>query len=140
MASKLDKLEKREEGGPSGDKAYFGKPPGKQGKGLAGESDYARPEQLTDLRQICSFQNRRNTWYYRDRANRPRGPCELGVLRAAWINGIIDRDTIVWGMGLEDWAPLRNVYRLEQDIRTPEVDTLTTLKRVGWWVARRGRQ
>jgi len=61
-----------------------------------------------------------NIWYYRDRASVPRGPCPLTTLRTAWINGVIDENTLVWGQGLEEWVPVRNVRALPALIRTVE--------------------
>lgn len=50
----------------------------------------------------------------------PRGPCNLGVLREAWVHGVIDEGTLVWGQGLGDWLPIRNVRTLVPQIRTLE--------------------
>ena len=58
--------------------------------------------------------------YYRDRLSTPRGPCPLPTLRQAWVAGVIDEDTLVWGHGLMDWLPIRNVRTLVPQIRTPE--------------------
>merc|ERR1711870_17430 len=68
----------------------------------------------------------RNVWYYRDRLLVTRGPCTLPVLREAWAKGIIDDKTLIWGNGLIDWIPIRNITFLSIAIRTPEVQ-LTTL-------------
>lgn len=70
-----------------------------------------------------------NVWYYRDRMSTPRGPCPLPVLRQAWTNGIVDENTLVWGQGLLDWIPARNVTTLVAQIRTPEVRFATWLKK-----------
>merc|ERR1712166_400408 len=50
-----------------------------------------------------------NVWYYRDRISTPRGPCTLSVLRESWTKGIIDNKALIWGNGLIDWLPIRNV-------------------------------
>ena len=42
-------------------------------------------------------------------------------MRTAYINHIIDEDTIVYADGYEDWAPIKNVQELLHGIRTPEV-------------------
>lgn len=63
---------------------------------------------------------RKNIWYYRDRLNVARGPCSLPVLRECWVQGIIDEHTLVWGQGLGDWLPVRNVRTLTAQIRTVE--------------------
>lgn len=58
--------------------------------------------------------------YYRDRLDTPRGPCPLPILRQAWVAGVIDEDTLVWGEGLMDWLPIRNVRTLVPQIRSKE--------------------
>jgi hypothetical protein len=70
---------------------------------------------------------RKNVWYYRDRAGVPRGPCPLHVLKDCWVQGVVDENTLVWGQGLADWLPARNVTLLVPMVRTPEV-------RVGAWL------
>lgn len=72
---------------------------------------------------------RKNIWYYRDRMNIPRGPCPLHVLKDAWVQGVIDENTLMWGQGLYDWLPAKNVKLLLPMIRTPEV-------RLGAWMKR----
>jgi hypothetical protein len=42
------------------------------------------------------------------------------VLREAWVQGIVDENTLVWGSGLIDWLPIRNVRTLVPQIRTVE--------------------
>mmetsp|Transcript_32324 Transcript_32324/g.71510 ORF Transcript_32324/g.71510 Transcript_32324/m.71510 type:complete len:247 (+) Transcript_32324:119-859(+) len=64
---------------------------------------------------------RKNIWYYRDRMNVPRGPCPLHVLKDAWVQGVIDENTLMWGQGLYDWLPAKNIKLLLPMIRTPEV-------------------
>ena len=49
-----------------------------------------------------------------------RGPCNLHVLRDCWVHGVIDENTLVWGQGLADWLPVRNVRTLVPQIRTVE--------------------
>merc|ERR1711924_392242 len=71
----------------------------------------------------------RNVWYYRDRFSTPRGPCTLSVLREAWTKGIIDDATLIWGNGLIDWIPIRNVNLLSSAIRTPEAQFVSCLKK-----------
>jgi hypothetical protein len=56
----------------------------------------------------------------RDRLSTPRGPCSLPVMREAWVNGVIDENTLVWGQGLADWLPVKNVRTLVPQIRTME--------------------
>jgi hypothetical protein len=63
---------------------------------------------------------RKNIWYYRDRMSVPRGPCPLHVLKDAWVQGVVDENTLVWGHGLYDWLPAKNVKLLIPMIRTPE--------------------
>ena len=50
----------------------------------------------------------------------PRGPCTLHVLRDCWVHGVVDENTLVWGQGLCDWLPIRNVRTLVPQIRTVE--------------------
>jgi hypothetical protein len=71
----------------------------------------------------------RNIWYYRDRLSTPRGPCSLPVLREAWVQGVVDENTLVWGQGLADWLPIRNVRTLVPQIRTVEVQIATWFKK-----------
>jgi hypothetical protein len=59
----------------------------------------------------------------------PRGPCSLPVLREAWVNGVIDEQTLVWGQGLSDWLPVKNVRTLVPQIRTVEVQIATWIKK-----------
>lgn len=77
---------------------------------------------------------RNNTWYYRDRLNVPRGPCVPRVLREAWESGHIDENTIVWGKGMTQWLPIRNVRALDQHIRAPQggYDQVNATMR-NWW-------
>ncbi len=58
--------------------------------------------------------------YYRDRLSVPRGPCNISVLRECWVHGVIDEHTLVWGQGLGDWLPARNIRTLVPQIRTVE--------------------
>ena len=58
--------------------------------------------------------------YYRDRLSVPRGPCNISVLRECWVHGVIDDGTLVWGQGLMDWLPVKNVRTLVPQIRTFE--------------------
>ena len=71
----------------------------------------------------------KNIWYYRDRMSTPRGPCTLPVLRECWVNGIIDENTLIWGQGLADWLPVKNVRTLVPQIRTVEVQVATWMKK-----------
>lgn len=59
----------------------------------------------------------------------PRGPCTLPVLRECWVNGIIDENTLIWGQGLADWLPVKNVRTLVPQIRTVEVQVATWMKK-----------
>lgn len=65
----------------------------------------------------------------RDRLSTPRGPCSLPVLREAWVNGVVDENTLVWGQGLADWLPIKNVRTLVPQIRTVEVQVATWIKK-----------
>lgn len=72
---------------------------------------------------------RKNIWYYRDRMSVPRGPCPLHVLKDCWVQGVIDENTLVWGGGLYDWLPIKNVKLLIPMIRTPEVQLGAWMKK-----------
>jgi len=58
--------------------------------------------------------------YYKDRLMVARGPCNMHVLRDCWVHGVVDENTLVWGQGLCDWLPIRNVRTLVPQIRTVE--------------------
>ena len=77
---------------------------------------FNRLEQFDYVRELT----KKNVWYYRDRISVPRGPCTLPVLREAWVNGVIDENTLIWGQGLIDWLPAKNIRTLIPQIRTPE--------------------
>ena len=47
----------------------------------------------------------------------------------AWTNGLVDENTLVWGQGLLDWIPAKNVTTLVAQVRTPEVRLATWLKK-----------
>lgn len=49
-----------------------------------------------------------------------RGPAPLHVMKDAWVQGVIDENTLVWGQGLVDWLPAKNIKLLLAMIRTPE--------------------
>lgn len=53
-----------------------------------------------------------------------RGPCPLFMLKSCWVQGVIDENTLVWGQGLADWLPAKNVKLLLPMIRTPEGECL----------------
>lgn len=75
-----------------------------------------RLEQYDYVREVT----KKNVWYYRDRLSVPRGPCTLPVLRECWVNGIVDENTLIWGQGLMDWLPAKNIRTLVAQVRTPE--------------------
>ena len=77
---------------------------------------FNRLEQFDYVREVT----KKNVWYYRDRLSVPRGPCTLPVLRECWVNGVIDENTLIWGQGLIDWLPAKNIRTLIPQIRTPE--------------------
>ena len=51
------------------------------------------------------------------------------MLREAWVHGVIDENTLVWGQGLIDWLPARNIRTLIPQIRTLEVQLATAIKK-----------
>ena len=68
----------------------------------------------------------------------------MPVLRECWVNGIIDENTLVWGQGLADWLPVKNVRTLVPQIRTVEVQVATWIKKTfslqpAWAKARKER-
>lgn len=63
---------------------------------------------------------KQNIWYYKDRLNVTRGPCDIKILRNCWVHGIIDQNTFVWGQGLDQWLPIKNIRGLLICIRIPE--------------------
>ena len=71
---------------------------------------------------------RRNIWYYRDRTGLPRGPMTVDVLRKAYIGGIIDGNTLMWGNGLGHWVPLRNIRGMDGNL--PKVLFLKWIRHV----------
>lgn len=79
--------------------------------------------------QYLRFLQSKNIWYYRDRMNVARGPCPAHVLRECWVHGVIDENTLVWGQGLFDWLPVKNVKLLIPTIRTVEVQIGAWLKK-----------
>ena len=44
----------------------------------------------------------------------------MWVLRDCWSAGVIDENTLVWGQGLADWLPAKNVNMLIPQIRNFE--------------------
>lgn len=51
------------------------------------------------------------------------------MLRQAWANGLIDETTLVWGQGLIEWIPARNVAMLLDNVVNREVKITAWLKR-----------
>merc|ERR1712176_1006214 len=93
---------------------------------------YTKDLNSEDREQMWWWKNvsvARNVWYYRDRLSVVRGPCTLPVLREAWVRGIIDDKTLVWGNGLIDWIPIRNINLLSSAIRSTEVQIATWIKK-----------
>ncbi|KAK9834808.1 hypothetical protein WJX81_000283 [Elliptochloris bilobata] len=91
-----------------------------------------RPKMTMKDRQYVDYVREltmKNVWYYRDRLSVPRGPCNVAVLRECWVHGVIDEHTLVWGQGLGDWLPVRNIRTLVPQIRTFEVRVATWIKR-----------
>lgn len=60
-----------------------------------------------------------NVWFYRDRCGTIRGPAHLQTLRQCWVGGVVDEHTMMWGNGLGDWIPARNIRGLIPLIRNP---------------------
>eukprot|EP00873_Tetraselmis_striata_P012050 jgi/Tetstr1/432314/TSEL_021715.t1 len=94
-------------------------------RGGGGGLTFEQKQQVDYIRTAT----KKNVWYYRDRLNTARGPCTMPVMREAWVQGIIDEHTLVWGQGLADWLPVRNVRTLVPQIRTVEVQVATWVKK-----------
>ena len=45
----------------------------------------------------------------------------MDIVKKCWINGIIDENTLVWGNGLGDWVPMRNVRGMAELLHEPKV-------------------
>lgn len=93
---------------------------------IGGHKYSFKDKQMVDYIRTAT---RKNVWYYRDRMNVPRGPCSVPVLRECWVQGVIDQHTLIWGQGLMDWLPVRNVRTLVPQIRTVEVQLATWVKK-----------
>ena len=63
---------------------------------------------------------KRTIYWYRDRSGLPRGPMTIDILKKCWINGIIDENTLMWGNGLGDWVPMRNVRGMAEVLHEPK--------------------
>uniref|UniRef100_A0A6U0BPF2 GYF domain-containing protein n=1 Tax=Ostreococcus mediterraneus TaxID=1486918 RepID=A0A6U0BPF2_9CHLO len=74
-------------------------------------------DKRNDLRATDAAKD--NVWFYRDRTGKVRGPAPMGSLRQCWVNGVVDEHTLVWGNGLCEWVPVRNVRGLVANIRNP---------------------
>ena len=44
----------------------------------------------------------------------------MWALRDCWSSGVIDENTLMWGQGLADWVPAKNVNMLIPQIRNFE--------------------
>ena len=53
----------------------------------------------------------------------------MSTLRQCWVNGVVDEHTLVWGNGLGDWLPARNVRGLITNIRNPPTIAMHWLMR-----------
>ena len=83
-----------------------------------------RPKRFTKNQKSIYYYTKEvmkdNIWYYRDRLNIARGPCDINTLRKCWISGLIDENTLMWGHGLDEWLPAKNIKTLINQIRTIE--------------------
>ena len=89
----------------------------------------------------CAMATQRNLWYYRDRLMVPRGPCSVATLKRCWVQGIVDGDTLIWGQGMMEFAPIKNVFTLTGQIRSLDVRVACALKKpffkFAYWNARK---
>ncbi|KAA6426433.1 MAG: RNA binding [Trebouxia sp. A1-2] len=87
-----------------------------ESSGPSSPTKQRRPAKLDfQQKQVVDYvreATRNNVWYYRDR-----------------VHGIIGEDTLVWGQGLHDFLPVRNIRTLVPQIRTLEVQAATWVKR-----------
>ena len=74
---------------------------------------------------------KRTIYRYRDRSGLPRGPMTIDILKKCWINGIIDENTLMWGNGLGDWVPMRNVRGMAEVLHEPKTVFLKWLTQGG---------
>jgi len=92
-----------------------------------------RPKRFTKNQKSIYYYTKEvmkdNIWYYRDRLNIARGPCDINTLRKCWISGLIDENTLMWGHGLDEWLPAKNIKTIINQIRTIEVQLSTFVKR-----------
>ena len=72
-----------------------------------------------------------NAWFYKDRCGVSRGPAPITTMREAWVHGLVDENTLVWGEGLGDFLPIKNVRTLIPQIRIPEGEQPFALPRAG---------
>jgi hypothetical protein len=82
-----------------------------------GNKDFPDLNEL-HLNNYVKLATRKNVWFYRDRCGVNRGPAPLPTMRDAWVNGLIDQNTLVWGQGMVDFLPIKNVRTLMGQIRT----------------------
>lgn len=89
----------------------------------------------------AAMATQRNLWYYRDRLMVPRGPCSVSTLKRCWAQGIIDGDTLIWGQGMMEFAPIKNVFTLTGQIRSWDVRLACAIKKpfmsFAYWSARK---
>ncbi len=61
-----------------------------------------------------------------------QGKCKRSLLWAdlcaLTVQGCIDENTLVWGQGLYDWLPAKNVKLLLPMIRTPEGEGMFSIE------------
>lgn len=94
--------------------------------GLVGETSWLMWNELLKPRDYNMRQEtlaydlmQNNVWFYRDRTGLPRGPCPFYILKQAYIHGIVDENTLIWGNGLGSWVPIRNVRSLGANLSDP---------------------
>lgn len=88
-----------------------------QRKVWKGHEDFPDHNELL-LNDYVKRATRKNVWFYRDRCGVNRGPAPLPILRDAWTHGLIDQNTLVYGQGMVDFLPIKNVRTLMGQIRT----------------------
>lgn len=70
---------------------------------VTGEIDSYTPEPLSE-------------WHYIDVNGRQMGPVSFEDLAILWSDGLINGDSYVWRVGMSDWARVKNVEALYEDL------------------------
>ena len=65
----------------------------------------------------------------------------MSTLKRCWAQGILDGDTLVWGQGMMEFAPIQNGFTLTGQIRSWDVRLACAIKKpfmsFAYWSARK---